>query len=106
VRRRLASSADPGSEDFSLCHGWAGLGDFALLAGEALESAEARGLAEEIADRGAAANAGSSGRWHSGLQRGTHPSLMLGLAGIGHFYLRLADPTVASLTLASSRPGC
>ena len=99
VRRRLASSADPGSEDFSLCHGWAGLGDFALLAGEALESAEARGLAEEIANRGASANAGSPGRWHCGMQRGTHPSLMLGLAGIGHFYVRVADLTVPSLTL-------
>jgi lantibiotic modifying enzyme len=104
VRRRLASSADAGSEDFSLCHGWAGLGDFALLAAAALGSDEARNLAEEIGDRGAAANAGASDRWHCGLQRGTHPSLMLGLAGIGHFYLRLADPTVASLTLVSSAP--
>jgi lantibiotic modifying enzyme len=104
VRRRLADSADPGSDDFSLCHGWAGLGDFALLATEALGSTDARCLAEEIADRGASANAGSPGQWHCGLQRGTHPSLMLGLAGIGHFYLRLADPTVASLTLVSSPP--
>jgi lantibiotic modifying enzyme len=104
VRRQLASSADPGSEDFSLCHGWAGLGDFALLAAEALGSPEPRRLAEEIADRGATANAGSPGRWHCGLQRGTHPSLMLGLAGIGHFYLRLADPRVGSLTLVGSPP--
>ncbi len=106
VRRRLESSADPGLEDFSLCHGWAGLGDFALLAGEALGSTDAQSLAEEIADRGGAANAGSPGRWHCGLQRGTHPSLMLGLAGIGHFYLRLAEPTVGSLTLVCSRPRC
>lgn len=106
VRRRLESSTDPGSEDFSLCHGWAGLGDFALLAAEALGSTDAQSLAEEIADRGASANAGSPGRWHCGLQRGTHPSLMLGLAGIGHFYLRLAEPTVGSLTLVNSRPRC
>lgn len=106
VRRRLTSGADPGSEDFSLCHGWAGLGDFALLAGDALGSTDAGSLAEEIAYRGASANADSPGRWHCGLQRGTHPSLMLGLAGIGHFYLRLADPTVGSLTLVSSQPRC
>jgi lantibiotic modifying enzyme len=107
VRRRLEGSADAGVEDFSLCHGWAGLGDFALLAATALGSDEARSLAEEIGDRGAAANAGTPGRWHSGLQRGTHPSLMLGLAGIGHFYLRLADASVASLTLltATAAPG-
>jgi lantibiotic modifying enzyme len=105
VRRRLTSSTDPGSEDFSLCHGWAGLGDFAWLAAEALGSTEARSLGEEIADRGASANAGSPGRWHCGMQRGTHPSLMLGLAGIGHFYLRVADPTVPSLTLVHSPGG-
>ncbi len=104
VRRRLAGTDAAGAEDFSLCHGWAGRGDFALLAATMLESGAARDLADEIADLGAAANAGSPDRWHCGLARGTHPSLMLGIAGIGHFYLRLADPSVPSLTLVSPSP--
>jgi lantibiotic modifying enzyme len=101
VRRLLADAADPGREDFSFCHGWAGLGDFALRAATTLGSSDARALAEEIARRGSSVCAGSPGQWHCGMQRGTHPSLMLGLAGIGHFYLRLADPSVPSLTLVS-----
>lgn len=104
VRHRLDDTADPGSDDFSLCHGWAGLGDFALLASGALDGPQARALAEQIAERGADANAGSPERWRCGLQHGSHPSLMLGLAGIGYFYLRLADPTVPSLTLVSPQP--
>jgi len=104
VRRRLADSVDPGVEDFSLCHGWAGLGDFALLAASGLGSTDASCLATEIAERGASVNAGSPGQWHGGLLRGVNPSLMLGLAGIGQFYLRLADPTVGSLTLVSPSP--
>ena len=33
--------------------------------------------------------------------RGT-PDLMLGLAGIGYFYLRLHDPTIPSILLVES----
>ena len=102
VRRRLTESREPGGEDFSLCHGWAGLGDFALLASTTLRDTDARSLAEEIAGQGFVANGGAPERWHCGIQRGAHPSLMLGLAGIGHFYLRCADPAVSSLTLVTS----
>jgi lantibiotic modifying enzyme len=33
------------------------------------------------------------------VRRGSNPSLMIGLAGIGYFYLRLADPTLESVLL-------
>jgi len=101
TRRKFADAADPGTEDFSLCHGWAGLGDFAMLVATELGSAEAMHLASEIAERGAAVNAGTPSQWHCGVRRGAQPSLMLGLAGIGHFYLRLADQSVPSLTRVS-----
>ena len=37
--------------------------------------------------------------WPCGTPAGENPSLMLGLAGIGHFYLRLAVPSVPSILI-------
>ncbi|MES2179374.1 MAG: lanthionine synthetase LanC family protein [Gemmatimonadota bacterium] len=101
VQRQFHNTIHPGSSDFSLCHGFAGDGDFALQAADALEREDVRRLAHAIAESGAVANGGSPTRWHCGLQRGSNPSLMLGLAGIGHFYLRLADPSVPSVLLVT-----
>jgi lantibiotic modifying enzyme len=33
------------------------------------------------------------------VRRGSNPSLMIGLAGIGYFYLGLADPALPSVLL-------
>jgi lantibiotic modifying enzyme len=37
--------------------------------------------------------------WPCGTHTGETPNLMLGLAGIGYFYLRLAQPQVPSVLL-------
>lgn len=75
-------------DDFSLCHGAAGIADVLLHA--ASDDADARDLGllgiEIHAARG----------FPTGIPAGPTPGLFLGLAGIGLLYLRLADPTLAS----------
>jgi lantibiotic biosynthesis protein len=83
--------------NFSLCHGRAGNADVLIHASE-LRSAEA------IAQEGMERFERRGIHWPCGLPgAGETPGLMLGLAGIGYFYLRLADPQrVPSVLL----PGC
>ena len=105
VRLHASETPNVADDDFSLCHGWAGLGDFLLAASRGQESGAASVLLERIVTQGADAHAGHPGRWRCGMQRGSTPSLMLGLAGIGHFFLRVADPTVPSVLLVSPFAG-
>ena len=100
--KRALTDADRQHElGFSLCHGLAGIADFLLLAAVALPDPDARRVAWETAAAGAARYAGRPANWPCGLARGSTPSLMTGLAGIGYFYLRLADPTVPSVLLVT-----
>ena len=85
--------------NFSLCHGLAGNADLFLYAGEVLGDGDmTRTLSDRarvVAEFGIARHAGGprGGNWPCGVPgAGENPSLMLGLAGIGHFYLRLHDP--------------
>jgi lantibiotic modifying enzyme len=83
--------------DFTLCHGATGLAD-------ALLDTARSGYPEATAAVVAAANFGwqnfhaAERPWPSGLlNREETSGLMLGNAGIGWFYLRLADPALGSL---------
>lgn len=85
--------------DFSLCHGRAGLGEALRYASLVLSEP---GLAELVADAaaaGAARFADDPDSWPCGVRRGSNPSLMIGLAGIGYFFLGLADPALPSVLL-------
>jgi lantibiotic biosynthesis protein len=78
--------------DASLCHGLSGLGDIVLVAGQMLDDDSYReralALGADLIERYSA-----SGDWPSGVgSGGPNPSLMLGLAGIGYWFLRLHDP--------------
>jgi hypothetical protein len=78
--------------DSSLCHGLAGLGEVALVASQMLNDQTHRDCAQALAavmiDRHAL-----ECDWPSGSpSRGPNPSFMLGLAGIGYWFLRLHDP--------------
>ncbi|MFI5459406.1 MAG: lanthionine synthetase LanC family protein [Isosphaerales bacterium] len=78
--------------DATLCHGLSGLGEVVLIASQLLDKTDSQGrafvLAHALLDRHA-----SSGDWPSGVPSGgPNPSLMLGLAGIGYWLLRLHDP--------------
>jgi Lanthionine synthetase C-like protein/HopA1 effector protein family len=106
--RTTAAALDSGfagwAGDFSLCHGLAGNADILHWATSRLKVSDAGRLSAIPA---AVAAAGSeqygNGRrdWPCGLGAGASPGLMVGLAGIGHFYLRLHDPTVPPVVVFS-----
>ena len=78
--------------DTSLCHGLAGLGEIVLIAGQLLDEPplhdRAIAVSHALIERHS-----RSGDWPSGtLTGGPNPSLMLGLAGVGYWLLRLHDP--------------
>ena len=89
--------------DWSLCHGIAGVGDMLVQAGALLGVSAAREAAHAAARDAAERHRGSVGRWPCGVARGSNPSLMLGLAGIGYFFLRLADPSLPTALLPGAR---
>ena len=85
--------------DFSLCHGRAGLGEVLRYASRVLGQPGTEELVWEAAAAGAARFAGTPANWPCGVRRGSNPSLMIGLAGIGYFFLGLADPALPSVLL-------
>ena len=85
--------------DFSLCHGGAGLGEILRYAFRVLGRPDAGALVGEAAAASAARFADEPASWPCGVRRGSNPSLMIGLAGIGYFYLGMADPSLPSILL-------
>ncbi|MGA2148455.1 MAG: lanthionine synthetase LanC family protein [Bryobacteraceae bacterium] len=85
---------DMGSpQNYSLCHGEMGNADLLIHASEILHDeawlAPARAAAQEGFERFERRRV----PWPCGLPEANEtPDLMLGLAGIGHFYLRISDP--------------
>jgi lantibiotic biosynthesis protein len=87
-------------DDFSLCHGAAGAGDVLLEAGRPRLAEQLGRLGLELHGRP------GSPEFPCGVPVGHTPALMLGFAGVGLFYLRLADrrvesPLLVGLTTAS-----
>ena len=83
--------------NYSLCHGLGGNCDVLLQGARALGHPEWRRRAEEIGRKGIAACHARQLPWPCGTYGSVEvPGLMLGLAGIGWFYLRLADPEAPS----------
>jgi len=77
--------------DASLCHGLAGLAQVLHLAGEILKDPARIASAVHITEQ-LIAQHGKDTPWPSGApQGGPNPSLMIGLAGIGHHLLRVAS---------------
>jgi lantibiotic modifying enzyme len=80
-----------GRANLSLCHGLCGNAEILAEAGD-------QGPANAVARHGRHAYE-PDGSWPCGMPTGQTPSLMVGLAGIGHFYLRRSDPRVPSVLL-------
>ncbi|HYO48867.1 MAG TPA: lanthionine synthetase LanC family protein [Chloroflexia bacterium] len=87
--------------NFSLCHGLAGNAEIVDMGQAALDgSAAGQGeLSLEVAANGVEMYARRDRRWPCGVKGGETPGLMLGLAGIGLFYLRLHDPAIPSVLM-------
>ena len=82
--------AAPNLSGFSLCHGVAGNADLLLYAQDVL--GRPAPAAAQAATVGAAHFEAQRVPWAGGLAGRDTPGLMLGTAGIGNFYLRLAQP--------------
>lgn len=100
--RSLASPT--GGENYSLCHGLGGNAEPFLVAADVFGDPRYRGVAEGAGDRGIQAVHAQRNPWPCGVMSGGEsPNLMIGIAGIGHFYLRLYDSrAVPSVLLVSS----
>lgn len=81
------------NQNFSLCHGAGGNAELPLDAAEVLDRRSLRTAAEDVGWYGIETYLKARRPWPCGVVPGGEtPNLMLGLAGIGHFYLRLYDP--------------
>lgn len=90
VRQSLAYGV---ASDFSLCHGLAGNAECAAVSARILGNGAGTGAERDLARFGIERYHNDRAPWPCGVPGGgENPSLMLGLAGIGHFYLRLALP--------------
>jgi hypothetical protein len=94
--------------NYSLCHGLAGNAEVLISAADALGATfePASRLAEEIAAIGIHQYLEPGKVWPCGVAGGENHSLMLGLAGIGYFYLRMNDRAVPSLLLLHGDSFC
>jgi lantibiotic modifying enzyme len=83
----------PSIGNHSLCHGAAGNADILIYASEKLARPDLLEVAQAAGLQGLERFEERRLPWPCGLAGATElPDLMLGLAGIGHFYLRLANP--------------
>ena len=100
TRQMVERSARSGKANWSLCHGLAGNAEVLLIGRDVLGERWNRvsALAQAVAHGGIERYAKRGHGWPCGA-RGDTPNLMLGLAGIGYFYLRLANPALPSILL-------
>ena len=93
LRATHAPLSQPSGElPFALCHGMAGNAELFIEAAETIEDPQWIAVAEAIGVRGIDYYHHARRRWPCGIQGGGEtPGLLLGLAGIGWFYLRLHD---------------
>jgi lantibiotic biosynthesis protein len=82
---------DIDNDNYSLCHGLGGNCEPLLQAYNVFNDEDCRSIANNIGNNGIEKYGNETSRWPCGIQTGQTPGLMLGLAGIGHFYLRLYD---------------
>ena len=89
----------PGTGNLSLCHGDGGNADLLVLGADLLNRPELRQIAETAGNQALSRFEETRMPWPCGIPNaGESPNLLLGLAGVGYFFLRLYDsrktPTV------------
>jgi hypothetical protein len=106
TRRTLENWRRVGRGNFSLAHGLAGNAEVLLYAREVLgeELEPEHSLAVQVAREAGmnCAEGAYSSPWGPAVCE--TPSLMSGLAGMGHFYLRLRDPRILSVLTWRQQP--
>jgi type 2 lantibiotic biosynthesis protein LanM len=101
TRRAVEFSLHSAKGNYSLCHGVAGNAEVLLHGSRSLgpEAGEAQEAAEAVAANGIKRYRDGGNQWPCGTSGGETPGLMLGLAGIGYFYLRRSTPSVPSILI-------
>jgi lantibiotic biosynthesis protein len=79
-------------DNYSLCHGLGGNCEPLMYANEAFKNEYYKSVLVDVGNYGIEKYGNQISHWPCGNQTGETPGLMLGLAGIGHFYLRLYNP--------------
>jgi hypothetical protein len=91
----------PSVRGYSLCHGTFGNAETILAAEQRLGYSPTAQI-HQVAHIAVDSYERTGARWPSGLSsQEAEPSLMLGEAGIGHFLLRLVDPSIPSVLFLS-----
>ena len=91
-QRRCWEHASLGTGNFSLCHGDGGNADLLILAADVLSRPDLRREAENAGTRALDRFEDTRSPWPCGVPgAGKSPNLLLGVAGIGYFLLRLYD---------------
>jgi lantibiotic modifying enzyme len=101
THRSVEASLQAGNSNYSLCHGLTGNAAVLLYGYQVLgqQTADDLMLTRQVANNGVRQHGSRPESWPCGASAGETPGLFLGLAGIGHFYLRLWDPTIPSILL-------
>ena len=96
-----------GAGSYSLCHGLAGNAEILEKGHRILgpSGTKWRDLAWAVASSGIERFGRPGQAWPCGTHEGETPSLMLGLAGAGMFYLQLHEPTIGSVLLFTPPAG-
>jgi lantibiotic biosynthesis protein len=91
--RSLTPSHYGGWDNYSLCHGLSGNADVLIYASQILKDQTYKTMADQVGQQGLELFCQKNLPWPCGIMGGGEsPNLMLGLAGIGYFYLRLHNP--------------
>jgi lantibiotic modifying enzyme len=101
TRRAVESQLHSPNANYCLCHGLFGNAEVLRYASAVLQpdASQACNAVLDVAVKGIERFSRTENSWPCGTPAGQNPSLMLGLAGIGHFYLRLAVPSVPSVLI-------
>ena len=92
LEKIMNSNTNHNFADFSLCHGLSGICETLLYASKIFKDETYKSLAEKVGHYGIEKYHNTYLPWPCGIKGAAEtPSLMLGLAGIGHFYLQLYD---------------
>lgn len=94
TRRTVEDRLAAGNGDYSLCHGLSGHAE--ILGEEIRVLGHGSDLVEIIADCGRRHVTGTSAGRYRDLGVAPSPGLLMGMAGVGHFYLRHSDASVPS----------
>jgi lantibiotic biosynthesis protein len=94
----IEAAIDEWTGNFSMCHGLAGNGEVLLYAVQILGSEHyGETLLSRVAHHGIERFVEGKAPWPCGTHSGETPNLMLGLSGIGQFYLRMGRRSIPSV---------